>query len=187
MFLIAELPEFTEIRLIYQTKQKNNRLLSGFKVKGLNTQRWSETPPSYNTNQEETDLLFLLSVTDFLLFDKSNKESSISEQRREKHWRHLFLNRQQILWFSWLFMFQTVDQKVKVKFRLLELKQWKWLHQLNMTIIVPCAVKSSRLLLFYHVVTVSVKSVFNSSGEPRKLRSVLSAGEDPQKKILHLI
>ncbi len=34
MFLIAELPEFTEIRLIYQTKQKNNRLLSGFKVKG---------------------------------------------------------------------------------------------------------------------------------------------------------
>ncbi len=96
MFLIAELPEFTEIRLIYQTKQKNNRLLSGLNVKGLNTQRWSETPPSYNTNQEETDLLFLLSVTDFLLFDKSNKESSISEQRREKHWRHLFLNRLQI-------------------------------------------------------------------------------------------
>ncbi len=96
MFLIAELPEFTEIRLIYQTKQKNHWLLSGLNVKGLNTQRWSETPPSYNTNQEETDLLFLLSVTDFLLFDKSNKESSISEQRREKHWRHLFLNRQQI-------------------------------------------------------------------------------------------
>ncbi len=62
MFLIAELPEFTEIRLIYQTKQKNHWLLSGLNVKGLNTQRWSETPPSYNTNQEETDLLFLLSV-----------------------------------------------------------------------------------------------------------------------------
>ncbi len=61
-FLIAELPEFTEIRLIYQTKQKNHWLLSGLNVKGLNTQRWSETPPSYNTNQEETDLLFLLSV-----------------------------------------------------------------------------------------------------------------------------
>ncbi|KAL0198763.1 hypothetical protein M9458_007303, partial [Cirrhinus mrigala] len=27
--------------------------------------------------------------------------------------------------------------------------------------------------------------VFNSSGESRKLRSVLSAGEDPQKMILH--
>ncbi|XP_073686395.1 protein NLRC3-like [Garra rufa] len=37
------------------------------------------------------------------------------------------------------------------------------------------------ILLFYHAVTVSVKSVFNSSGEPRKLRSVLSAGEDPQE------
>ncbi len=39
--------------------------------------------------------------------------------------------------------------------------------------------------VFYHVVTVSVKSVFNSSGEPRKLRSVLSAGEDPRSLILH--
>ncbi len=29
--------------------------------------------------------------------------------------------------------------------------------------------------------TVSVKSVFNSSGEPRKLRSVPFAEEDPQK------
>ncbi len=47
--------------------------------------------------------------------------------------------------------------------------------------------KSSRILLFYHVVTVSVKSVFNSSGEPKKLRSVLSAGEDPQGMILQLI
>ncbi|XP_048015714.1 E3 ubiquitin-protein ligase TRIM35-like [Megalobrama amblycephala] len=41
--------------------------------------------------------------------------------------------------------------------------------------------KSSRTQLFYHAVTVSVKSVFNSSGEPRKLRSVPSAREDPSR------
>ncbi len=82
MFLSAE---FTKISWIYQKiNKKNHWLLSGLNVKGLNTQSSSETPPSYNTNQEETDLLFLLSVTDFLLFDKSNKESAISEQRREK-------------------------------------------------------------------------------------------------------
>ncbi len=37
------------------------------------------------------------------------------------------------------------------------------------------------------VLSVSVKSVFNSSGEPRKLRSVPSAGEDPQNMNLQLI
>lgn len=46
---------------------------------------------------------------------------------------------------------------------------------------------SSRLLFFSHAVTVSVSSVFNSSGETQNLRIVPSAGEDPQKKNLHLI
>ncbi len=34
MFLIAELPEFTEIRLIYQTKQKNYDSFQDWMLKG---------------------------------------------------------------------------------------------------------------------------------------------------------
>ncbi|KAI2666904.1 E3 ubiquitin-protein ligase TRIM35 [Labeo rohita] len=48
--------------------------------------------------------------------------------------------------------------------------------------------KEKREVLAVDVVaTVSVRSVFNSSGELRKLRSALSAGEDPQNLTLFLI
>jgi len=147
--------------------------------------RWSETPPSYNT-QEETAALFLFSVTLTRVWPKKiiilneRKDKSVGNEGKcfKGFWDVCF-------WTRW-FIFETIIQKVKVKFRFLELKRWQWIHQLNMIISVLCVVKSSTLLLFYHVVTVSVKSVFNSSGTSRKLRSVPCVGED-QNLIQHVI
>ncbi len=44
----------------------------------------------------------------------------------------------------------------------------------------------SRILFYYHVVTVSVKSVFNGSGEPRILVCVQCV-KNPQERNLQLI
>ncbi len=112
----------------------------------------------------------------FIRKSERNEVRKFRHWHKHKHLRHIYV----LLSYMYLICFWTDN-------RSLELKEWKWLHYLKMIIFVPCAVKSSRILLFYHVVTVCVKSVFNSSGEPRKLRSVPSAGEDHQKLILLLI
>lgn len=110
------------------------------------TQSWSETPPSFNTHQEKTDLFFLSVILTSYSSDKSKKESAINDKCwgnfEDIFWEICFWTDSRTLCLSWLFILETIVQKVKVKFILLELKQSEWLHYLKMIFLVPCVLTS---------------------------------------------
>lgn len=88
----------------------------------------------------------------------------------------------------WWELSTTSQKRVQKGIKIIENWEWLlWKQYLWKILLVLCAVKSSVFPLFCHVVTVSVKNVFSSSGKPRKSGSVPSAGEDPQEGNLFVI